>query len=103
MFAILWLISVVIFMAIFAANTMSIPWWIYFVALGFSCIFIIPLIYPYGISNFQLAIDAFDELLFGVMIQVQKSHKHPALTYGAMGVICGTELNTCYKTKKLAT
>ncbi|SJM88812.1 related to sexual differentiation process protein ISP4 [Zygosaccharomyces bailii] len=85
-FAVLWLITVVIFMTIFATNRMFIPWWTYFVALGISCIIIIPLAYLYAISNFQLAIGAFDELLYGVMVQNLKSHKHPAgaSTYGAM-------------------
>lgn len=85
-FAVLFLITLVIFITIFATNTMFIPWWTYFVAVGVSFIIIVPLAYLYAVSNFQLAIGTFDELLYGVMVQKLSTHKHPASasTYGAL-------------------
>lgn len=82
----LFLITMVVFLVLFGTDKMFIPWWTYFVAVGVSLIIIIPLAYLYAISNFQLAIGTFDELLYGVMVQNLKSHKHPASasTYGAL-------------------
>lgn len=50
----------------------------YSVALGISCIIIIPLAHLYTISNFELAIGTFKELFHGVMIQNMSSHRYPA-------------------------
>ncbi|SSD60829.1 related to sexual differentiation process protein isp4 [Saccharomycodes ludwigii] len=85
-FAILMATTFIILIVIFALNEMFIPWWSYFVALGIGSLIVIPLSYLYAISNFQLAIGSFDELIYGSMVENLKTYKHPASasTYGAL-------------------
>ncbi|KAH3680254.1 hypothetical protein WICMUC_000435 [Wickerhamomyces mucosus] len=76
----------VVLMTIFITGHMFIPWYTYIVALMFGSVIIIPLGYLYAISNFQLAIGTFNELMFGLMIEGKIGGKHPASasTYGAI-------------------
>ena len=51
----------------------------------FGAIIVVPLAWLYALSNFQLAIGTFNELLYGYMIQNQ-SNRHPAgaVVYGSV-------------------
>ncbi|CCH44240.1 putative oligopeptide transporter 9 [Wickerhamomyces ciferrii] len=79
-------ITFVVLITIFATGHMFIPWYTYLVALGFGAVIVVPLGYLYAISNFQLAIGSFNELMFGLIIQSRSGGKHPASasSYGAI-------------------
>ncbi|WBW72749.1 oligopeptide transporter 7 [Schizosaccharomyces osmophilus] len=85
-FLVLFLISFVILITIFATGNMFIPWWAYIVALGFGAIIVTPMSWLYALSNFQLAIGTFNELIYGYMIHAVSGFKHPAgaSSYGAI-------------------
>ena len=61
-----------------------------------------PLVWLYALSNFQLPIGTFNELLYGYMIQ-NKTSRHPAgaMVYGAVGGICFTEPSIFLMIKRL--
>lgn len=82
----LFLVTFIVLITIFATGNMFIPWWTYIVALAFGFVIVTPLGYLYAISNFQLPIGTFNELLYGVMIQATSGARHPAgaSTYGAI-------------------
>lgn len=84
-FGILFMISFVILLVIFATDSLFMPWWCLIVALVFGAIIVVPLAWLYALSNFQLAIGTFNELLYGYMIQNQ-SNRHPAgaVVYGSV-------------------
>lgn len=70
---------------IFATGHMFMPWWAYFVALGFGLVIVTPLCWLYALTNFQLAIGSFNELLYGYMVQnIPNRHPAGASTYGAI-------------------
>ncbi len=85
-YVVLFLITFVVLITIFATGNMFIPWWTYIVALAFGAVIVTPLGYLYAISNFQLPIGTFNELLYGVMIQATSGGRHPAgaSSYGAI-------------------
>ncbi|KAH3678923.1 hypothetical protein WICMUC_001349 [Wickerhamomyces mucosus] len=82
----LFAVTFVVLITIFATGHMFIPWYTYLVALGFGVLIVVPLGYLYAISNFEVAIGAFNELIFGLMIQGKAGGKHPASasSYGAI-------------------
>lgn len=53
------------------------PWWTCVVALVVGSIIVTPLMWLYALSNFQLPVGTFNELLFGYLVQGVES-KHPA-------------------------
>lgn len=73
-------------LAIILSGYLYLPWWTYIVALLTGACTIIPLGWLYAVSNFQLPIGTFNELIYGVMIQATKSHHNPtgASFYGAI-------------------
>lgn len=85
-FLVLFLISFVILITIFATGNMFIPWWTYLVALGFGAVIVTPMAWLYALSNFQLAIGSFNELIYGYMIHAVSGYRHPAgsSSYGAV-------------------
>lgn len=84
-FLVLFSISFVILMGILFTGQILMPWWCYIVALFFGAVIVIPMSYLFAVSNFQLAIGTFNELLYGMMIQ-KSDTKHPAgaAFYGAI-------------------
>jgi OPT family small oligopeptide transporter len=75
----------VILITIFATGHMFMPWWAYFVALGFGLVIVTPLCWLYALTNFQLAIGSFNEVLYGYMVQnIAGRHPVGATTYGAI-------------------
>jgi len=85
-YGIMFIITFITLITIFATGNMFIPWWTYLIALIFGAIIVTPLAWLYAISNFQLPIGTFNELLYGIMIQATSGGRHPAgaSTYGAI-------------------
>lgn len=81
----LFLISFTTLMAIFLSGQMFMPWWACIIALILGAIIVTPLAWLYGISNFQLAIGTFNELIYGYLNLFSKK-KHPvgALVFGSI-------------------
>ncbi|KAI5861228.1 OPT superfamily oligopeptide transporter [Durotheca rogersii] len=85
-YTILFAISFVSIMTIVGLNIMFIPWWTYFVALGTGAAVVVPLGWLYAVSNFQLPIGTFNELLYGTMVQKLSHNRSPigASVYGSI-------------------
>lgn len=84
-YMLMFLISFIILITVTATNSIPLPWWTVIVGLGIGLVIVIPLSWLYAISNFQLAIGTFNELLFGYMIQSQSSrHGMSANLYGCI-------------------
>ncbi|ABN65158.2 predicted protein [Scheffersomyces stipitis CBS 6054] len=84
-YLVLFLISFTVLMSIFLNGYMFMPWWAAIVALVMGSIIVTPLAWLYALSNFQLAIGTFNELVYGYMVQNLES-KHPAgaLVFGSI-------------------
>ncbi|EDK46126.1 conserved hypothetical protein [Lodderomyces elongisporus NRRL YB-4239] len=84
-YIILFAASFITLLVILATKSLFMPWWCLIVGLVFGSIIVTPLGWLYALSNFQLAIGTFNELLYGYMIQLQSS-RHPAgaTVYGAI-------------------
>ncbi|KAK7743744.1 OPT superfamily [Diatrype stigma] len=85
-YAALFGVSFVSTMTIIGLDLLFVPWWTYFVALATGALVVIPLGWLYAVSNFQLPIGTFNELLYGTMVQGLSHHRNPigASVYGAM-------------------
>jgi OPT family oligopeptide transporter len=86
-----WFISLfvaqfVIMIILLAMGYFYIPVWAYFIALLSGAAVVIPMGWLYAISNFTVNIMAFNEMLYGYMINTGLKNHHPAgvLTYGAI-------------------
>mgnify|MGYP002379115278 CR=1 FL=1 len=84
-YVILFFVSFLTLMAIFASGQMFMPWWACVVALVMGSIIVTPLTWLYALSNFQLAIGTFNELVYGYLNELS-SRKHPvgALVFGSI-------------------
>ncbi|KAI5962119.1 OPT7 [Candida pseudojiufengensis] len=84
-FAILFGSCFITLLVIFATDSLFMPWWCLFVALAFGVVIVTPLCWLYALTNFQLPIGTFNELIYGYMIQT-RSKRHPAgaTVYGAL-------------------
>ena len=75
-------------LVILCKGILYIPVWTYFVALAIGAVTIIPFGWLYAVSNYQLPIGTFNELVYGAMIDNIKSgsHRNPvgASVYGAI-------------------
>jgi hypothetical protein len=67
-----------------------IPWWAYFVALATGAVVVVPLGWLYAVSNFQLPIGTFNELLYGTMVQNLSHHRNP------IGASVGSKPGFCF-------
>jgi len=78
--------SFVPIIAMLGAGQLYIPIWTYFVAIATGAAIVTPLGWLYAISNFQLPIGTFNELLYGVMISAVGGHKNPtgAIVYSSI-------------------
>ncbi|KAI1083117.1 OPT superfamily oligopeptide transporter [Whalleya microplaca] len=85
-YIVLFLASFVSIMTIVGLDLLFIPWWTYFVAIATGAIVVIPLGWLYAVSNFQLPIGTFNELLYGTMVQNLSHHRNPigASVYGSI-------------------
>ncbi|KAI1443533.1 OPT superfamily oligopeptide transporter [Annulohypoxylon stygium] len=84
---------IVLFLAAFTAimtmaglDIIFIPWWTFLVALATGAAIVVPLGWLYAISNYQLPIGTFNELLYGTMVQNLKTNRNPlgASIYGSI-------------------
>lgn len=76
-YAALFLLSIFILAMIYRQGYLFMPWWAAVVALTVGSIIVTPLMWLYALSNFQLPIGTFNELLYGYLVQ-DLSVKHPA-------------------------
>ena len=79
-FGLLFVIGVVILLAIVGSGHLFVPIWTVLVGLATGVIVVVPLGYLYAISNYQVAIGDFNELMYGYMVQTKAGagHRHPA-------------------------
>lgn len=76
-YAVLFLVSATLLVAIYREGYLFMPWWSAVVALVVGSLIVTPLMWLYALSNFQLPIGTFNELLYGYLVQ-DLSVKHPA-------------------------
>ncbi|CAG8974115.1 hypothetical protein HYALB_00002750 [Hymenoscyphus albidus] len=74
---ILFLVTFVVIITILGTGNLFIPIWTYFIALATGVMVVIPLGWLYALSNFQLPIGTFNELIYGVMVNAVPGHKNP--------------------------
>ncbi|KAK6460334.1 oligopeptide transporter protein [Scheffersomyces coipomensis] len=84
-YIVLFLASFITLLVIFATGKLFMPWWAMVIGIAFGAVIVTPLAWLYALSNFQLAIGTFNELLYGYMIQ-NRASRHPvgATVYGAI-------------------
>lgn len=72
-------------MTIFGTKSLPMPWWACLVGLGIGSVIVTPLAWLYALSNFQLAIGTFNEMLFGYMVQHRSTKSGMSATlYGCI-------------------
>lgn len=76
-YMILLCISVGTLLVILGSGQMFMPWWCAIVACLIGSVIVTPLIWLYALSNFQLPIGTFNELIYGYLIK-GRSNIHPA-------------------------
>lgn len=78
-FGALFVVGAVIIFAIVGSGHLWIPVWTVFVGLATGVVVVVPLGYLYAISNYQVAIGDFNELMYGYMVQTKagSGHHHP--------------------------
>ena len=84
----LFLAGFVVLIAITASGHLFIPTWTVVVGLATGFVLVVPLGYLYAISNYQVAIGDFNELIYGYMVHTSAGagHHHPCgpSVYGAI-------------------
>jgi OPT family small oligopeptide transporter len=78
-FGLLFVVGAVILFAIVGAGQLFVPVWTVVVGLATGVVVVVPLGYLYAISNYQVAIGDFNELMYGYMVQTKAGagHHHP--------------------------
>jgi OPT family oligopeptide transporter len=78
-FALLFVAGAAIIFAIVGAGYLFVPVWTVVVGLATGVVVVVPLGYLYAISNYQVAIGDFNELMYGYMVQTKAGtgHHHP--------------------------
>ncbi|KAF2133576.1 OPT oligopeptide transporter [Dothidotthia symphoricarpi CBS 119687] len=78
-FGALFLAGLVMLVAIIGSGQLFVPVWTVFVALATGVVIVVPLGYLYAISNYQVAIGDFNELMYGYMVHTSagSGHHHP--------------------------
>ncbi|CAI5759636.1 unnamed protein product [Candida verbasci] len=71
-FLILFICTFIILIVTSTTNALPIPWWTVFVAMAIGAVIVTPLSWLYAISNFQLAVGTFNEVIYGYMIEHMK-------------------------------
>ncbi|KZF21641.1 OPT superfamily oligopeptide transporter [Xylona heveae TC161] len=81
-------VAFVIIITCLAKGYFFIPLWTFFIALATGIVIVIPMGWLYAISNYQVAIGSFNELIYGLMVHSPAggNHFHPCgpSTYGAI-------------------
>ncbi|KAF7595220.1 hypothetical protein BBP40_006965 [Aspergillus hancockii] len=85
---VLFMAGFIILLVATACGYLWIPVWTLFVGLATAGVFVLPFGWLYAISNYQLAVGTFNEMLYGYMVHTKagESHRHPCgpSTYGAI-------------------
>lgn len=76
-YSVMFALSLAVLAAVYCSGYLFVPWWTCVVALVIGLVVVTPLIWLYALSNFQLPIGTFNELLYGWLAQ-DLPHKHPA-------------------------
>ncbi|KAJ5976808.1 hypothetical protein N7501_000150 [Penicillium viridicatum] len=71
------LVPTLMLLGIVVSKTIYMPIWTYFVALGFGAVSMLPMSFVYAISGFSIKVGYFNELIYGYMIDVKGSSRHP--------------------------
>lgn len=75
-YGIMFVISLMALFYVYISGYLFMPWWACLVGLVVGSIIVTPLMWLYAMSNFQLPIGTFNELLYGFLVQNQ-SYRHP--------------------------
>ncbi|WWD19463.1 hypothetical protein CI109_103923 [Kwoniella shandongensis] len=75
--SLLTLLPLVILLVIVATKQVWMPTWTYFVALGFGAAAMLPMSLVYAMSGYSIKVGFFNELIYGYMIDVKGSSRHP--------------------------
>lgn len=75
-YGLLFIVSILALVTVYRSGFLFMPWWTCVVGLVVGSIIVTPLMWLYATSNFQLPIGTFNELLYGFLVQNQRS-KHP--------------------------
>jgi OPT family small oligopeptide transporter len=78
-FGALFVTGIVILLAIVGSGQLFIPWWTVIVGVATGFVVVVPLGYLYAISNYQVAIGDFNELIYGYMVHTAAGagYHHP--------------------------
>ncbi|OQD64612.1 hypothetical protein PENPOL_c007G07746 [Penicillium polonicum] len=71
------LVPTLMLLGVVVSKTVYMPIWTYFVALGFGAVSMLPMSFVYAISGFSIKVGYFNELIYGYMIDVKGSSRHP--------------------------
>lgn len=84
-YKILFAVSILMLASVHHAGYLFMPWWMCVIGLVVGSIIVTPLMWLYALSNFQLPIGTFNELLYGsVMQNVSKKHPGGAAFFGSV-------------------
>ncbi|KAL4933111.1 OPT family oligopeptide transporter [Aspergillus undulatus] len=71
------LVPTVMLLRVVVSKTIYMPIWTYFVALGFGAAAMLPMSFVYAMSGFSIKVGYFNELVYGYMVDVKGSPRHP--------------------------
>ncbi|OCF42319.1 hypothetical protein I317_03823 [Kwoniella heveanensis CBS 569] len=71
------LVPIVMLLGVVATKQTYMPIWTYFVALGFGAAAMLPMGMVYALSGYGIKVGFFNELIYGYMIDVKGSSRHP--------------------------
>ncbi|GIJ90115.1 hypothetical protein Asppvi_009065 [Aspergillus pseudoviridinutans] len=84
----LFMAGFIILLVSIGSGHLWIPIWTVFAGLGSAAALVLPFAFLYAISNYQLAVGNFNELIYGYMVHTKagENHRHPCgpSTYGAI-------------------
>ncbi|KAH1315106.1 hypothetical protein KXX65_008765 [Aspergillus fumigatus] len=87
-YLVLFMAGFIILIVSIACGYLWIPIWTVFVALGSAAALVLPFAFLYAVSNYQLAVGSFNELIYGYMVHTKagEGHRHPCgpSTYGSI-------------------
>ncbi|CAM0139405.1 unnamed protein product [Umbelopsis sp. WA50703] len=99
----LFLICFITNMVLIFKEQLYLPWWTFIVALVIGALTVVPMGYVYAISNYQVDIGTFNELVYGYMINANGSSRHPigSLVYRVVSGQCWYRAQTILQDMKI--
>ncbi|RDW65068.1 OPT oligopeptide transporter [Coleophoma cylindrospora] len=70
-------VPIIILLILVATNSVWMPTWTYFIALAFGAAAMLPMGLVYAVSGYSIKVGLFNELVYGYMIDVKGSSRHP--------------------------